>query len=59
MHHWILYYNNCVLIKTRCDSVTMVITKFLWPEFNRAIQEELIDTKFASFGEGLVTIFSR
>ena len=37
-------------------SVTMAITKFLWPE---VIQEELIDTKFADFGEGLMTAFSR
>ena len=34
-----------------------VITKFLWPEFNRAIQEKLIDTKIAHFGKGLVTAF--
>ena len=43
----------------RCYSVTMVITNFLRPEFNRVFQEELIYTKFANFGEGLVTTFSR
>ena len=37
----------------------MVIIKFLRPEFNRVFQEELIDTKFATFGEGLVSAFSR
>ena len=39
----------------------MVIIKFLRPEFNRVFQEELIDTKFATFGEGLVIMsaFSR
>ena len=37
-------------------SVTMAITKFLQPE---VIQEELIDTKFADFGEGLMTAHSR
>ena len=42
-----------------CYSVTMAITKFLRPEFNRVFQEELIDTKFADFGEGLVTASSR
>ena len=36
----------------------MVITKYLQPEFNRVIQEELIDSKFADFG-GLATTFSR
>ena len=35
----------------------MGITNFLRMEFNRVIQEELIDTKFADFGEGLVTAF--
>ena len=43
----------------RCYSVTMVIKNFLRPEFNRVFQEELIYTKFANFGEGLVTTFSR
>ena len=43
----------------RCYSVTMVTTKFLQMEFNRVIQEEFIDTKFANFGEGLVATFSR
>ena len=33
----------------------MVITKL--EAFNRAIWEELVDTKFVDFGEGLVTIF--
>ena len=42
-----------------CYSVTMAIISFLWLEFNRVIQEELIDAKFADFGEGLVTAFSR
>ena len=37
----------------------MVITKFLQLDFIRVFQEELIGTKFADFGEGLVTIFSR
>ena len=41
----------------RCYLVTMVIIKFLQPEFNRVFQEELIDTKFATFGEGLVSAF--
>ena len=35
----------------------MVITKFLQPEFNRVFQEKLINTKFADFGESLVTAF--
>ena len=35
----------------------MAITKFVRMEFNRAIQEELFDTKFIDFGEGLVTVF--
>ena len=35
----------------------MAITKFLWSDFNRVFQEELIDTKFVDFGEGLVTAF--
>ena len=37
----------------------MAITKFLRLDFNRVFQEELIDTKFVDFGEGLVTAFSR
>ena len=37
----------------------MVITKFVWSEFNRLIQEELIDTNFVDFGEGLVPALSR
>ena len=37
----------------------MVITKFPQPGFNRVVQEEPIDTKFANFGEHLVTAFSR
>ena len=35
----------------------MAITNFVWTEFNRVIHEELIDTKFANFGQGLVTVF--
>ena len=31
---------------------------FVWPEFNKVIQE-FIDTKFANFAEDLVTAFSR
>ena len=30
----------------------MVITNFIQAEFNRAIQEELIDTKYVDFSEG-------
>ena len=37
----------------------MAITKFLQPDFNRVFQEELIDTTFVDFGEGLVTAFPR
>ena len=37
----------------------MVITKYLWPDYNRVIPEELTDTKFAGFGESLVTALSR
>ena len=37
----------------------MMITKFVRTECNRALQEELIDTKFADFDGGLVTAFSR
>ena len=37
----------------------MVITKFVWLEFNRLIQEELIDTNLVNFGEGLVPAFAR
>ena len=40
-----------------CYSVTMAITKFLQSESNRVFQEELIDTEFVDFGEGLVTVF--
>ena len=36
-----------------------MITKFLQPDFNSIFQEELIDTKFVNFGEGLVPDFSR
>ena len=57
--HRILYLENCVLIKMHCHSVIMAITKFLWLNFNRVFQEEIIDTKFADFGEGLETAFSR
>ena len=35
----------------------MAITKFVWVEFDRAVQEELFDIKFIGFGEGLVTVF--
>ena len=35
----------------------MVITKFVQVERNRAFQEELFDTKFVDFSEGLVTVF--
>ena len=35
----------------------MAITNFVRTEFNRVIHEELIDTKFADFGQGLVTVF--
>ena len=37
----------------------MAITKLLQVELNRVIQEELIDTKFADFGEGLVLAILR
>ena len=30
----------------------MAITNFIQAEFNRAIQEELIDTKFVDFNKG-------
>ena len=30
----------------------MVITSFVWAEFYRVIQEELIVTKFVGFSEG-------
>ena len=35
----------------------MAIRNFVRTEFNRVIHEELIDTKFADFGQGLVTVF--
>ena len=35
----------------------MAITNFVQTEFNRVIHEELIDTKFSDFGQGLVTVF--
>ena len=35
----------------------MAITNFVRMKFNRVIHEELIDTKFADFGQGLVTVF--
>ena len=35
----------------------MAITNFVRTECNRVIHEELIDTKFADFGQGLVTVF--
>ena len=35
----------------------MAITKLVWAEFDRAVQEELFDIKFIDFGEGLVTVF--
>ena len=34
----------------------MAITNFVRTEFNRVIHEELIDTNFADFGQGLVTV---
>ena len=34
----------------------MATTKFVWVEFDRAVQEELFDIKFIGFGEGLVTV---
>ena len=43
----------------RCYSVTIAITKLKRLDFSRVFQEELIDTKFVDFGEGLVTAFSR
>ena len=58
-HHRILYYENRVLIKMCCHSVTMAITKFLQSDVNRVFQEKLIYTKFVDFGEGLVTALSR
>ena len=48
---------NPVLIKMPCYFVTKVITKLLQAELNRVLQEELIDTKFADFAEGLVLLF--
>ena len=45
------------LIKMPCYSVTMAITKFLWMEFNRVTQEELVSTQVVDFGEGLVIVF--
>ena len=32
----------------------MTTKKFIWQEFNSVIQEELINTKFANFGESLL-----
>ena len=37
----------------------MAVTKFVLPEFKSIIQEELIDTNFVSFGEGLEIALSR
>ena len=48
---------NRILIKTPCYLVTLTITKFLWAELNRVIQEELVDTKFDDFEEGLALLF--
>ena len=59
LHHRILYEENLFLTKMCCYSASMMITKFLQLEFNGISQEELIDTKFTDFGEGLVTAFSR
>ena len=54
-----LRHRNCntenpVVIKIPYYFVTMVITKLLQAELNRIVQEVLIDTKFADFGEGSV-----
>ena len=35
----------------------MAITKFLWMEFNRVTQKELVSTLVVDFGEGLVIVF--
>ena len=35
----------------------MAITNFLRAEYDRTVQEELLDIKFIGFGEGLVTVF--
>ena len=35
----------------------MAIRNFVQTEFNKVIHEKLIDTKFADFGQGLVTVF--
>ena len=35
----------------------MIITNFVWAEINRAIQEELTDTKFVDFSEREETVF--
>ena len=36
----------------------MVIAKFVWAEFNRLTQEELIDINLVIFGKGLGLHFS-
>ena len=41
------------------NSVAMMTTKFVWSKFNRAIQEELIATKFVYFRESLVIALLR
>ena len=40
-----------------CYSVTMVITKFVQAECDRAVQEELFDIKFIDFGVGLMFFY--
>ena len=45
---------NRVLIKKRYYTVTMAIIEIVRVELNRVINEELIDTQFNYFGEGLV-----
>ena len=47
---------NCVLIKMPSYLVTMMIAKFLHAKLNRVIQEELVDTKYTDFEEGLTSL---
>ena len=46
-------------LKMHWYSIIMGIKNFLRQECNRIIQEEFIETKFADYGEGLVTAISR